>query len=1169
MKLKSFLRISLITLVFVIVLLVSALIALPYLLNNQSVKSKLEQILSNKANAEISFDNIELSYLPSLNFLIHDLKLQKGSFFAKANSVKVFPNLLGIIHKDDPNLIGAVTFKKLKIQHHYDIKEGKIKFVHEKILFSTTCTINGECNFFAQGILNPKTGDISGSLKARDSSIKSIVSIFLKGSSFEGKLQSFEAQFNTNFKTKDTLKIPSFSLALKAPVLHASGSMNLSRSDNQTRVDMNLDFKTPNLAKVRSYFLKHLGNKKVVKEICSIVRGGELERLNILYKGTTEGLKHVENYVITASAKDVPIYIPKLDLSIQKTTGSIAIKKGILTGKGLYATLKDTTCKDASIRLDLIGTDKRLSFLGNLSASSEDIVWAVKKIVKEKFVQNWAQKIQWTRGHMMGTLAVNGPLKKPIVEVNARPKDISIKFKGKFLPFFVKKGHFYLNTREKRVSLKEISGSYGDTHWASLSTQVVWERPVPFTLRMKDAQVDLKEGLTSIEHTSFNRKLKKIVNNVAGSLDIKDLMIKGDFLNPQKLHYTLVLDGADLELDSPLLPQKVKINSARGKIFNNNIRLKDLSLLFDDRTNLDLTLNLVHQKFSGFKGQITISGTVHNGVGTWIIGKNFIPEDFIPRLPIHLKDLKINFGKREPILISGEFSSVTKKGEAVHADLSFRKTQNILSLERLIINGPASNAVLRLEVNSKTKGGDPGKLAFLFKGVLSGKDLDALLKDNRLLIGKIKGRIGLCTGHCGPKLTVHKASYKQRAPKKSSGGVPQDFSHVVDINGDLYVKDLWWRWGVNRPILVQELALKGSNNHVKINKMLFTEGSISGSGNGVISSTKNGFSTTLTIFSKTMDVDEILSLFTKKKQKLMDIDNKPTLVKKKTKFLWPDVINDIKIDFETPELIYNDRILNDVHGNAILLKDGKINIDILSSLLCGVHAALGYEKSGEDYNIRLNVWTEEDEKRPDLKDTLECLGVPGEALSGPFQCSITLEGMTENWTKGSFMLKAGPGIIKHSSMFSKIFSILNVIDLFSKQGLDKLFSRELPYSYLEIEGPIENNNLVINRLVLKAEGLNFYGTGNVALNTWDIDLYILVSPFKAIDLLLSKIPIVGYVIGGKNRTLVTVPLKLSGSIKDPEVVPLDPKALSKGVLDIFKNVISIPIRVIVPEKTLK
>ena len=80
----------------------------------------------------------------------------------------------------------------------------------------------------------------------------------------------------------------------------------------------------------------------------------------------------------------------------------------------------------------------------------------------------------------------------------------------------------------------------------------------------------------------------------------------------------------------------------------------------------------------------------------------------------------------------------------------------------------------------------------------------------------------------------------------------------------------------------------------------------------------------------------------------------------------------------------------------------------------------------------------------------------------------------------------------------------------------------------------------------------------------DADMIVLVAPLKTIDTIVSKVPLLGKAIGGKNATIVTFPVKIKGSIKDPDVTVLSPDAVGEAMIDLVKNTLMLPFRILSP-----
>ena len=72
-----------------------------------------------------------------------------------------------------------------------------------------------------------------------------------------------------------------------------------------------------------------------------------------------------------------------------------------------------------------------------------------------------------------------------------------------------------------------------------------------------------------------------------------------------------------------------------------------------------------------------------------------------------------------------------------------------------------------------------------------------------------------------------------------------------------------------------------------------------------------------------------------------------------------------------------------------------------------------------------------------------------------------------------------------------------------------------------------------------------------------LDLTCLVAPFKTIDLIIEKIPILNTILNGR---LVSVPVKATGTLFDPIVVPLHPSAVGEGLITMMSDILKTPVK---------
>ena len=135
---------------------------------------------------------------------------------------------------------------------------------------------------------------------------------------------------------------------------------------------------------------------------------------------------------------------------------------------------------------------------------------------------------------------------------------------------------------------------------------------------------------------------------------------------------------------------------------------------------------------------------------------------------------------------------------------------------------------------------------------------------------------------------------------------------------------------------------------------------------------------------------------------------------------------------------------------------------------------------------------------------------------------------------GNFNILLQDGLIKKSNL---IFALLDFL------SLKKIVNRKPPdlskggFYFNKLKGnlDIKNGILNTNNIALESPVFNMAGNGNIDLNNDRIDLNLVVAPMGTIDLLISKIPFAGYILTGKDKSIVTFYLKVQESLSEPKI----------------------------------
>jgi len=98
-------------------------------------------------------------------------------------------------------------------------------------------------------------------------------------------------------------------------------------------------------------------------------------------------------------------------------------------------------------------------------------------------------------------------------------------------------------------------------------------------------------------------------------------------------------------------------------------------------------------------------------------------------------------------------------------------------------------------------------------------------------------------------------------------------------------------------------------------------------------------------------------------------------------------------------------------------------------------------------------------------------------------------------------------------------------------------------------------------MVMKSPVFNAVGTGKLDLVHGMVDLDLGIHPLGTVDALVSKVPLVGYILTGEGKSLLTYYFEVKGPMKNPDVQYIPFKNLGKGVAGVLKRLFLYPVRI--------
>nr|WP_281415684.1 AsmA-like C-terminal region-containing protein [Pelotalea chapellei] len=217
------------------------------------------------------------------------------------------------------------------------------------------------------------------------------------------------------------------------------------------------------------------------------------------------------------------------------------------------------------------------------------------------------------------------------------------------------------------------------------------------------------------------------------------------------------------------------------------------------------------------------------------------------------------------------------------------------------------------------------------------------------------------------------------------------------------------------------------------------------------------------------------------------------------------------------------------------------------------------ETQGSRYDLNLNL------ARIQAERLFQALNISREVTGTLFlQGDITARGATLSDVKksslGNFRLRLEEGSLRKFSVLSKLFSILNFSQLLKFQ-LPDMIAGGMPYNEIKGSFSVRDGITSTKDLFIKGDALNISMIGSADIVKEELDFTIGVQPLQTVDKIVNRIPVVGWLLTGKDKAFLTAYFEAKGKWSDPVVKAIPVKSVSKGVLNIFKRVFELPVRV--------
>jgi hypothetical protein len=240
---------------------------------------------------------------------------------------------------------------------------------------------------------------------------------------------------------------------------------------------------------------------------------------------------------------------------------------------------------------------------------------------------------------------------------------------------------------------------------------------------------------------------------------------------------------------------------------------------------------------------------------------------------------------------------------------------------------------------------------------------------------------------------------------------------------------------------------------------------------------------------------------------------------------------------------------------VIVLEPERAQLEINEAFLCGLALPASLQATPQGLSAALQVAAQNQK----LDEAAHCLSGEKVMLSGALnlRADLRTQGKPDELLrnlKGSVSADVRNGAVMKFALIGNILSMQNVVALVG-QGGPNLAADSFPFRQLRAEGRFDKGRFLLDEGVFHSNAIGLGANGWISLTDFQNKLTVLVAPLALVDEAVRKLPVLGYVVGG---SFTSLPVSVSGDIRDPIVVPLGPRAITSELTGILGRTLSLP-----------
>jgi AsmA-like protein len=668
------------------------------------------------------------------------------------------------------------------------------------------------------------------------------------------------------------------------------------------------------------------------------------------------------------------------------------------------------------------------------------------------------------------------------------------------------------SSEQNSIELANASVSLGRSIVSRVFARLEWRKEPRIRISSGRAVLALDELSAWRSRSNGLSDALKEIQALSGLVRLSAISLDGPLLRPDAWKASLAGAVENLELAARLLPGPAAVS--RGTFSWTPSRL----VLTDVHTSLQDASFTVSGALTGSPKDIKSADLVMDGSAgpesvQWVFTTLALPQKFLVNAPLTFAGVHVAWQRDSGASVVGKASAA---GD-VSVDFDLHQVPGALVIRKATIKDRGSDAGLSLHYRRPVA-------EISFQGTLAQTTLNKLFARLPPGNGTIQGDL--------------------------RASIQLDQWEGSTAEGNLKGTKIIIPWGSAAPGEVDGFSLRAAEHITTVDSADLTWGGHRYSMSGTVRAAGKGFMLDMDLAADVIDVKMI--------RQALERRNEEREEQKTPSFAKPLVLGTMRV--RSPSLLYDKYTFSPVRA-VVTFEPDNVRMVFSEANTCSlsIPGTLVFSHAGISLDLRPAAAGQ------NLEAAVKCLLGEEVRISGAFDLSAEFRAAGKGGTllpalEGTVSLSAKEGKIYRYPLLAKIFSILSVTEIF-RGKTPELGGSGFSYRSLIVKGELHQGKLLLDRAFIDGSSIDLIAEGEVDFANRRIDLVMLVAPFSTINWIVRHIPLVGKVMGG---TLISIPVKVSGDLADPEVTFLAPSAVGMRLVELMKNILELPVAIISP-----